>query len=282
MTVPALLLACLGITIGVAALGVTVIGVRATWTWRHEGRRFQLMLVGTVASFVAALLAGRAVLDRQALADPPGILGLLPLAAVPLLMMALRAAFLREDRRDRSERLSAPVHPLTGLPSRLAFLALLQPALGRCRREGSPASILVAEIDIAEAIEDQRGPEIAREILRDFATILTATIRLGDLVGHAAHARLAVFLPGATEAGARRQAARLLAAVASQIVHPDMDGDRVSVSMGIAPIGEGTPAAVIEEALSAAEQALAVARRQGRGGVAVAPEKALCGASDSP
>jgi len=274
--------AFLSAVIALGALAVAAVGAQGAWRWQHARSRFAIMLLGATACLATAFLAAADVLWREAAGTAGRFLALLPAAAAPALLVALRSAFLREDRRAAMDLLTAPLDPVTGLPSRTSFLAQMQPALARTRREGRAATILVAEIDDLAQIEAERGPETARDVLRDFTSLLRRTIRLGDIPGQAHPRRLAVFLPGASEEGAQAQASRLRSACSAELPNPVMDGTSLTISLGIAPVGEGAPGAVLEEALAAAEAALASARQRGGGQTAIAPPPPCRSAAAAP
>jgi diguanylate cyclase (GGDEF)-like protein len=254
----------LSAALAIVALGAGLIGTFSAWQWRHSRGRFLAMAIGSAGCLAVAFHAASSAARAGGVAGiTPAALALLSGATVPFLLLALRAAFLREEQRARADLAAAPENAVTGLPSRRQLLGQMVPALARCRRQGAAASILVAELDDLPRIEEARGPEAARELLRDFAALLRQTIRLGDLPGHAAAQRLAVFLPGASPQQADIVAARLQAAAAKGLASPALDGSRLTLSIGIAEVGEGTPWAVLEEALSGAEAALRQARQQG-------------------
>jgi GGDEF domain-containing protein len=95
--------------------------------------------------------------------------------------------------------------------------------------------------------------------------------RAGDVPGHADAQVLAALLPSATPEAARVMAERLRREAATRLAHPRMDGQPVTVSVGIAPVGDGPTRAVLDEAIAAAEAALASAEAAGGDRVLEAP-----------
>ena len=95
--------------------------------------------------------------------------------------------------------------------------------------------------------------------------------RAGDVPGHATADILAALLPSATPEAARAMTERLRSEAAGRVIHPAMDGRRITVSVGIAPVGDGPARAVLDEALDAAEAALAAAQAAGGDRVVEAP-----------
>jgi GGDEF domain-containing protein len=106
---------------------------------------------------------------------------------------------------------------------------------------------------------------------RNTAALLREAMRAGDLPGHAGPGTLIALLPAATPEAAQGLAERLRREAATRLNHPAMDGRRLSVSLGIAPLGAGPARAVLDEAIAAAEAALAAAQAAGGERVIEAP-----------
>lgn len=229
-----------------------VVAFRAVIQWRHDQRRALLVALGA-----AAVVANAIVVGLEMTAEPVGSrwqlpLRLMPQIALPILFIMLLRALRRRDAMARNVARDAPFDLATGLPNHPLLLRQIIPALARCRREASPAVMLVAGIDGLAEIRSRRGPGQAAEMLRGLATILGDATRAGDLSGHVEADVLGTLLPAATGETAARIAARLRTLASERMVHPEMTGQRVSVSVGIAVVGEGAEPAALEEAISAA------------------------------
>lgn len=267
---------------GVVALSIVslVVAWRAGSLWRHDGRRFSLVLLGG-----GAVLAGAAVAVADYRMGP--LLGLMSwlrlpaAAALPIVFIMLLRALRRRDAMARGIARDAPFDQATGLPNHPLLLRQSIPALARCRREGSPAVLLVAGIDGLAEIRSRRGPGQAAEMLRGLATILGDATRAGDLSGHVEADVLGTLLTASAGETAERVAARLRTLASERMVNPEMSGRRVSVSVGIAVVGEGAEPAALEEAVSAALAAYrqAVAEGGDRERLAPAPPSRSPGAS---
>ena len=98
---------------------------------------------------------------------------------------------------------------LTGLWSRDASLAFLGRELAGSRREGTPVSAVLLDLEGLRDLEDLHGFEQGNETLRILAERLRTAVRATDWVGRFARDQLLVVLPKCGEARARSVASRL-------------------------------------------------------------------------
>jgi diguanylate cyclase (GGDEF)-like protein len=270
MAMAALPLLLAQVLVLLALLGGAAAGLRAAPGWRHDRRRFLLAVLGAAACLAAALPAAAALFGAEPATGWRAALRLLPDAALPLVFVALLRSLRRADRNGLEALTTAPVNPQTSLPNRALLIGQALPALARCQRDRTPAAVLVAALDDAGAIVARRGPAAMQEALHGFAGVFRDATRAGDVPGHARPQVLAALLPATTPEAARALAERLRSEAGARLAHPDMDGRRLTVSVGIAPVGEGATRAVLDEALEAAEAAMARAHAAGGGQVAEA------------
>ncbi|EXI79883.1 MAG: Stalked cell differentiation-controlling protein [Candidatus Accumulibacter appositus] len=152
---------------------------------------------------------------------------------------ALRLAEAQNELRENPERDAQ--HPDTGLPTRQrlevqAAQAEVQAAqaISYALRHESPVSILIMSFDRYDALRNEHGEDLVKELHKRFAGMLANKIRKEDSLGHYSGNDLAVVSPGtpypACEAFANRL--REAFAVANIAVH----GKRLdlSVSVGVA------------------------------------------------
>lgn len=243
----------------------------AAWSWRYERSRFLLAGAGALGAAGAAGLLGVILSGAGVAAGASAWLAIPPAAVLPALLLALLKALRQRDAATRRMAADASANQVTGLPNRPLLVTLMRPVLARCRREKAPASILAFSGDGLAEIEAQRGRAAAEDVLRDMGAALRESVRAADVPGHLGPTVLGVLLSGTPAESARVLAARLGSAVNARIVHPDMDGRRLSVSIGIASVGDGEGGAVIEEALAAAEAARMAAEAAGGNAVHLAP-----------
>ncbi|MCB1940970.1 MAG: diguanylate cyclase [Candidatus Accumulibacter sp.] len=171
----------------------------------------------------------------------------------------LRLARAQNELRENPERDAQ--HPDTGLPTRQRVEVQAAQAISHALRHDSPVSILVMGFDRFDALREQYGDDLAKELHKRFALMLGNKVRKEDSLGHYSGNDLSVVSPGtpypACEAFANRL--REAFAVANIAVH----GQRLnlSVSVGVAniPVDRLSSAASLlglaAERLKAAQQA---------------------------
>jgi diguanylate cyclase (GGDEF)-like protein len=136
---------------------------------------------------------------------------------------------------------------------------------------GRPVTVLIFDIDHFKGINDRFGHPAGDELLKLFATIVIANLRISDLSGRIGGEEFAALLPCPLEEGV--VAAERVREVfeASGIVSEQGPVD-TTVSIGVAGGPAGTE---LEVLLAAADTALYQAKRGGRNRVEAAEELPL-------
>ncbi len=168
---------------------------------------------------------------------------------------------------DHGQRLAA-ADQLTGLRRRDDPTAQLSGLVERCRADGAPLSVVLANVDHIKLINDTYGHEVGDSALREVAARLSSCARAGDLVTRSRAADFLVVMPGADVDAARSLAERVRRAVGDVPVHarPDLDIS-VTASLGVSRLEPGDDAARL---LRRADHALDAAKQRGRNRVVVA------------
>ncbi|MDE1184580.1 EAL domain-containing protein [Paraburkholderia sp.] len=122
--------------------------------------------------------------------------------------------------RATEERLLHALHHdrLTGLPNQAALTPALQEAQRRADREGTPAALLLVDLDDYQRVNRALGYDAGDEMLRDTARRLSNMIMPGDTIARVASDEFAILVPTSanrTDAAATAEALarRLLTAV---------------------------------------------------------------------
>ena len=270
LLVPALL-----VLVVLGGLGAAGVGVAAMIAWQHLPRRFLFTAFGSLACGAVGVLAADALVSGGRPGGWRGPLRLLVDAMLPLAFILLVQAYRRADGERLKAQQASPVNQQTSLPNRALLIGQAIPAMARCQRDQLPASVVAASVDGLAEIAQSRGPSASEAVMRDFAAVFRDSTRAGDVAGHASTGVLAALLPSATTEAAAGMADRLRREASAQLAHPGMDSRRLTVSIGIAPVGDGPIRAVIDEAIAAAEGALATAAAGGGDRVLEAPAPPL-------
>ncbi|WP_169166294.1 tetratricopeptide repeat-containing diguanylate cyclase [Cellulomonas taurus] len=164
---------------------------------------------------------------------------------------------------NRSLAHDAAHDALTGLLNRRGLDSVLDG-----RFEEPDLAYVVADLDLFKAVNDQHSHPIGDEVLRRVSQIMTACLRLGDVVARVGGEEFVLVLRHCPPADALAACERIRIMVAA---HPWEDlspGLRVTMSMGGVAAGPQDDATVLA---ARADAALYEAKRRGRNQVAFIP-----------
>jgi two-component system chemotaxis family response regulator WspR len=181
-------------------------------------------------------------------------------------LLAQQNEMLAQQKREL--QLAATTDQLTGVYNRAYLMEQLGREFSNCRRHGLDLSCLLIDIDEFKQVNDRDGHLTGDAVLRQTAQLLRGKIRSGDVLARYGGEEFAVLLPG-TAAAAAAVLAETLRACVAQAVHVQGEvSTQVTVSIGVADnrFGEAANETAL---LKRADQALYVAKRQGRNRVAV-------------
>jgi diguanylate cyclase (GGDEF)-like protein len=127
----------------------------------------------------------------------------------------------------------------------------------------TPVSVLIFDIDHFKQFNDNYGHLAGDEILKKFATLLKSQVRSDDIASRYGGEEFVVVLPQTAKDDAVRIAEKIRAAVEAQpFPLPNGRQGNVTVSGGVAAlVNDGQSS---QEILGAADQALYLAKKQGR------------------
>jgi diguanylate cyclase (GGDEF)-like protein len=162
---------------------------------------------------------------------------------------------------------AARTDALTGLLNHGAMQVRLREEIARARRDGTPLTCVILDLDDFKRVNDSRGHQAGDELLRGVADLLRAELRPYDQIARYGGDEFVLLLPGSDEATAAAVAERVRDAVSAE-AEP---GSRLELagacSLGVAQWREPLDA---ESLLEHADRALMLAKRTGKGRVAVA------------
>ncbi|HEV8652675.1 MAG TPA: sensor domain-containing diguanylate cyclase [Actinomycetes bacterium] len=147
----------------------------------------------------------------------PALAGELPILELlgRLLGTVLAQELEREELERRVERaeLEALTDPLTGVGNRRAWDHIFDAEEARCRRYGSPASLVSVDLDELKRTNDDRGHVAGDALLRRTAQVIVATKRASDVVARLGGDEFGVLAVECDEAAAAALAERIRAAL---------------------------------------------------------------------
>jgi diguanylate cyclase (GGDEF)-like protein len=149
--------------------------------------------------------------------------------------------------------------PVTGLADSAAFQARLLEEVARAERTGTPLAVVALDLDHFAGVVTRFGEDASDAVLAECALVLKVALREGDILARLAGDEFGVLLPDCDLAPARRLAERLRHAIEG---HRFARVGRLSCSAGVAAAPRDGLDAI--ELLSAAEQALGLAKKAGR------------------
>jgi diguanylate cyclase len=226
------------------------------------GARLFVRAVGVQA---LACLAGSAALG---FAFQPATSQAVLLACLPLLVaypIAVGVVTYRLSRRIREQNRQlgaiSRTDGLTGVLNRAFWERAVSAELKRHRRHGSPAALMMLDIDRFKAVNDRHGHLVGDEVIQSVAALLHAALREQDVPGRYGGDEFGVLLPDTDLAGAAAIAERVRSRVAAAEGH-GAAGLRCTVSVGIA-LADG-PEDQVRQWIARADRALYRAKTLGR------------------
>ncbi|MCL4490313.1 MAG: sensor domain-containing diguanylate cyclase [Nitrospirae bacterium] len=149
---------------------------------------------------------------------------------------------------------------LTGLYVHKYFNIRLQEEIERAKRYRHPLSLLLIDVDHFKRVNDAHGHLAGDRILRAISRLWKDNIRSGDVLSRYGGEEFAVILPETSKADAVKVAETLRSYTESARV----DGIRVTISIGVASIGEGDLDCDRNKLIRNADKALYLAKHKGR------------------
>jgi diguanylate cyclase (GGDEF)-like protein len=193
----------------------------------------------------------------------------------PIVRARVRTQLILRERSRQLLRL-ASIDGLTGLANRRSFDETLDQEWRRARRNRTPLSLALIDIDFFKRYNDHYGHQAGDDCLKTVATTLAhAAERPGEIVARYGGEEFAVVLPQCDAATARALAEKMRRRV-TELALPHAGSPvkgQVTISCGVATLsGEGDPARDLPDEgalIAAADQALYAAKAAGRDQVQV-------------
>lgn len=193
---------------------------------------------------------------------------LLGLSEIGVALMSFGFVLMIVDKLISELNVLATRDALTGLINRRAFIEAAQSEFARARRQASPVSLLMLDIDHFKCINDDYGHAAGDEVLRAVARTVTPCLRDYDLFARFGGEEFVVLLPGTAFDEAQRVAERLRETVACSQAWFEGQAICCTLSVGLA-VMKGTQRD-LDALLREADMALYRAKESGRNRVVCA------------
>lgn len=170
----------------------------------------------------------------------------------------------------------ATIDGLTGLIVHRHFQAKMEEEFRRAKRYGKPLSFLMTDIDHFKKFNDTWGHQIGDVVLRGVAKCVMDTVRDIDIAARYGGEEFAVILPETDLEGAKLLAERLRVKVEEASFQGPKGELKVTISLGLSTIPDHQ-AETATEMIKLADEALYIAKDNGRNQVGVASSKMITG-----
>ncbi len=169
--------------------------------------------------------------------------------------------------RYRSLRALMVRDSLTGLLNHTSFKERLRAEVARAKRQGKPLSVALIDIDLFKKVNDGYGHPAGDRVIKSLSRLLKQRLRGADVIGRYGGEEFAVALPDTPIEGALRVLDNIRESFAAIIQHAGDKTFQVSLSAGIS---QNAAASDGESLIQAADEALYVAKHEGRNQVKAA------------
>ncbi len=166
-------------------------------------------------------------------------------------------------------RQQAARDPLTGIWNRARAFESLSTEITRAAREGTAVSVIMLDLDHFKDVNDRHGHMAGDAVLRIVTRRVQSSLRVYDVLGRYGGEEFIIILPGCDAAAVAATAERIRRAVSASPIDTSEGLIAVTASMGTASAQLGLTTA--ESLVRAADEALYVAKREGRDRVAQSP-----------
>ncbi|HEV7132607.1 MAG TPA: diguanylate cyclase [Gaiellaceae bacterium] len=177
--------------------------------------------------------------------------------------LASHAAIALENARlHRIVERQAMVDGLTGIANRRACEEALASEIAQADRLGTTLTLVLADLDDFKRVNDEHGHAAGDDVLREFASVIRATVRDSDVAGRWGGEEFLLLLPGADAAGGAQLAERVRTTLAERsFLGAHGAVLTVGCSFGVAQHATGGDA---RDLFAAADRALYRAKRAGK------------------
>lgn len=188
---------------------------------------------------------------------------------LPLMLTGIGFLIMLQDREAAVEQDIAQLDALTQLPNRAALVRNLQLSTETAAQLQQPLSVMVLDIDHFKSVNDNYGHLVGDKVIQSIACTLRDEGRSSDFSARYGGEEFVVVLPNTNARDAFRLAERLCQTVRKNPM-PLPNGRllHITISVGVYA-GMPTHGSTWERLVAAADEAMYVAKRNGRDRVAM-------------
>jgi diguanylate cyclase (GGDEF)-like protein len=182
---------------------------REWWLWSSAISVMLLLAVGIGSFAVPALLSGfdnyhAFFLDRVV----RGLFGLVLVFSIYVVYEQFQINRIRQEFADNLYKM-AVLDPVTNMFNRRFILQRLEEEISRCRRHGTPLTVIAIDLDCFKQINDEFGHAVGDQILRVFGDQLKRATRGSDVAARYGGDEFLAILPDCNSEQIRHVFSRL-------------------------------------------------------------------------
>lgn len=160
---------------------------------------------------------------------------------------------------------------LTLLPNRRFGMDRMEQEWAAAKRNGRPLSCMLLDLDHFKQVNDNHGHDVGDHALQQAAKILKGCSRTQDLVARVGGEEFLMICPDTSIKAAAQHAERIRKTFEAAVIKTGNVVCKITVSIGVAE--QDTTTATFTELLKVADQALYLAKKNGRNRVVAAGQK---------
>jgi diguanylate cyclase (GGDEF)-like protein len=171
------------------------------------------------------------------------------------------------DERVKAQAMAehlAITDSLTGLSNRRQLLQVAEREVLLATRYGRDLSIIIFDIDHFKQVNDNFGHVSGDKVLQAVSKFVHNSVRKCDIVGRYGGEEFALLLPETNSTKAQLMFERIRTAIAAMSIELDRGSTSVTISAGIVQVDNSEKNVTLEQLLDRADQALYVAKGNGR------------------
>ena len=150
----------------------------------------------------------------------------------PLLIARVRVILQQQALREAYRQL-ATRDALTGLSNRRQLFFGITESLMRGKRDGTPTSLIMADLDQFKSINDRWGHDFGDEVLVTFSRVLQRSVSRHDTAGRIGGEEFALVLSGSSREDGLRAANRIREVFSSIVFDAGGDAKQFTCSFGV-------------------------------------------------